>query len=249
MKLEGRSRWKRGGDAYWLGLEASKGDMNKTQGTLTTLVRGVIRVVSSGPFPLVQLHCVSPSAEDPTTLAERIAYLAPDLVVVQVHQGPGVLLDLPRVDEHLGEAQAVADVGRAAAPLPALVDAVEALLLLVAAAVAQVALRAGGRDGVGHARRDDGVREGGLFAAWQERAGQRRGKGPISRASRASGEIGGAGLQNIFSDQIGRKRWIMINDASARAAVSLAHESMGCGVFVTRPGNCPALEPKWPPRV
>lgn len=96
---------------------------------------------------------------------------------MQVHQGPGVLLDLPRVDEHLGEAQAVADVGRAAAPLPALVDAVEALLLLVAAAVAQVALRAGGRDGVGHARRDDGVREGGLFAAWQKKAEQRRGEG------------------------------------------------------------------------
>lgn len=95
-------------------------------------------------------------------------YLASNLVVVQVHQGPGVLLDLPRVDEHLGEAQAVADVGRAAAPLPSLVDAVEALLLLVAAAVAQVTLRAGGRDGVGHARRDDGVREGGLFAAWRK---------------------------------------------------------------------------------
>lgn len=40
-----------------------------------------------------------------------ITYLASDLVVVQVHQGPGVLLDLPRVDEHFGEAQAVADVG------------------------------------------------------------------------------------------------------------------------------------------
>lgn len=95
---------------------------------------------------------------------------------MQVHQGPGVLLDLARVDEHFGEAQAVADVGRAAAPLPALVDAVEALLLLVAAAVAQVALRARRRDSVGNARRDDGVREGGLFAAWRGKVWQSRGE-------------------------------------------------------------------------
>lgn len=136
------------------------------------------------------------------------AYLASDLVVVQVHQGPGVLLDLPRVDEHLGEAQAVADVGRAAAPLPALVDAVEALLLLVAAAVAQVALRAGGRDGVGHARRDDGVREGGLFAAWQKKAEQRRGEGrsvgrhvPVVRSR--------AGFVCFFFPHRGEKNYIL----------------------------------------
>lgn len=57
-----------------------------------------------------------------------------------------------------------------------MVDAVEALLLLVAAAVAQVALRARRRDGVGNACRDDGVREGGLFAAWREKVRRSRGE-------------------------------------------------------------------------
>lgn len=88
---------------------------------------------------------------------------------MKVHERPCVLLDLPGVDENLGEAQAVADVGRAAPPLPALVFTVEALLLFVAAAVAQVALGTGGRDGVGHACCDDGVGERGLFASWEWR--------------------------------------------------------------------------------
>ena len=92
-------------------------------------------------------------------------YLSADLVVVQVHERPGILPDLPRVHEHLGEAEAVADVGRAAAPLPALLLVVKALLLLVTAAATQVALGAGRGDGVGHASRDDGIGEGGLFTA------------------------------------------------------------------------------------
>lgn len=96
--------------------------------------------------------------------AQRSTHLAAGLVVVQVHERPGVLLDLPGVHEDLGEADAVADVGGAAAPFPALLLVVLALLLLVAAAVAEVALRAGRRDGVRHAGRDDGVGEGGLPA-------------------------------------------------------------------------------------
>lgn len=96
-------------------------------------------------------------------------YLASDLVVMEVHEGARVLFDFPRIDEHLGEAQAVADVRRASPPLPALVYAVETLLLLVAAAVAQLALRAGSCDGVGHPRGDDGVGERRFFAAWQSR--------------------------------------------------------------------------------
>lgn len=84
---------------------------------------------------------------------------------MEVHERPGVLFDLPSVDEHFGEAQAVADVSRAASPLPALVYAVETLLLLVAAAVAQVALRAGCRDGMGHPCCDDGVGERSFFTA------------------------------------------------------------------------------------
>ena len=94
-----------------------------------------------------------------------LTYLSAHLVVMEVHERAGVLLDLPGVYEHLGETQAVADVGRAAAPLPALALAVEALLLLVTAAVAQVALGAGRRDGVGHPRRDDGIGERRLFAS------------------------------------------------------------------------------------
>lgn len=88
---------------------------------------------------------------------------------MEVHERPGVLFDFPRIDEHFGEAQAVADVRGAAPPLPALVYAVETLLLLVTAAVAQVTLRAGGCDGVGHPRSDDGVGECCLFAAWRRR--------------------------------------------------------------------------------
>lgn len=94
-----------------------------------------------------------------------ITYLASNLIIVEVHQCPRVLFDLPRVDEHFGEAQAVADVCRAASPLPALVYTVETLLLLVAAAVAQVALRTGGRDGMGHPGGNDGVGEGSLFTS------------------------------------------------------------------------------------
>lgn len=73
-------------------------------------------------------------------------------------------IDLPGVHEAARELDPVLDVGRAAPPLPALVLAVEALLLLIAAAVAQVALRAGRRDGVGHPRRDDGEGERRLLA-------------------------------------------------------------------------------------
>lgn len=51
-------------------------------------------------------------------------YLASNLVVMEVHERPGVLFDFPCVDEHFGEVQAVADVRRAAPPLPALVYAV-----------------------------------------------------------------------------------------------------------------------------
>lgn len=94
-----------------------------------------------------------------------MAYLASDLVIMKVHQRPGILLDLPCVNEHFGEAQAVADVRRAAPPLPSLVFAVETLLLLVTAAVAQVTLCAGGCDGVCHAGCDNGVGKRSLFTA------------------------------------------------------------------------------------
>lgn len=108
-------------------------------------------------------------ARDAVTLAFQTHVLLQDLtahfVVVQIHESSGALFDLASVHKHLREAQAVTDVRRAAAPLPALVLTVEALLLLVTAAVTQVALRAGRRDGVGHPGRDDGVGERSLFTA------------------------------------------------------------------------------------
>lgn len=95
----------------------------------------------------------------------QATYLSSHLVVMKVHERPGALFDLPSVHEHLGEAEAVADIGRAAAPLPSVRSAVEALLLLITAALAQVPLRARCRDGVSHARCDDGVRERGFLTA------------------------------------------------------------------------------------
>lgn len=91
--------------------------------------------------------------------------LSPNLVIVQVHERPGILLHFAGVDEDFGEAQAVADVGRAAPPLPALVLTVKPLLLLVTTAVAQIALCARRRYGMGHSRRDDGVGKCCLLAA------------------------------------------------------------------------------------
>ena len=87
---------------------------------------------------------------------------------MEVHERPCILLDLPSVDKYFGEAQAVADVCRAASPLPALVFTVETLLLLIAATVTQVTLRTGGCDGVGHPCCNDGVGERSLFTAWAE---------------------------------------------------------------------------------
>lgn len=101
------------------------------------------------------------------------AYLAACLIIVQVHESAGILLDLSGIHKDLGEADAVADVSRAATPLPALVPVVLALLLLVAAAVAQVALGTGSCDGMGHAGCDDGVCEGSLPAPCERREGYR----------------------------------------------------------------------------
>lgn len=84
---------------------------------------------------------------------------------MQVHERPGALFDLPSIHEHFGEAEAVADIGRAATPLPSVRSAVEPLLFLITAALAQVPLRARRCDGVGHTRCDDGVRECGFFTA------------------------------------------------------------------------------------
>lgn len=76
---------------------------------------------------------------------------------MQIHECARILLDLPGIDEHLGEADAVADVRRASTPLPPVAPAIEALLLLIAAAVTQVALGTGCCDGMGHPCCNDGI--------------------------------------------------------------------------------------------
>ena len=92
-------------------------------------------------------------------------HLASHLIVMEVHESPGILLDLPSINKNFGEAQAVADICRAASPLPSLVFTVETLLLLVTATIAQVTLCTGGCNGMGHPRCNDGIGECSLFAA------------------------------------------------------------------------------------
>lgn len=94
-----------------------------------------------------------------------ITYLASHLVIMEVHERPSILFDLPSVDKYFGEAQAVADVCRAASPFPALVFTVETLLLFVTATVTQVTLCTGGSNGMGHPCCNDGVGERSLLTA------------------------------------------------------------------------------------
>lgn len=84
---------------------------------------------------------------------------------MQIHECPGAVFDLSSIHKDFGEAQAIVDVRWAAAPFPAVGVTVEALLVFVAAAVAEVSLRAGGCDGMSHSCCDDGVRERCLFTA------------------------------------------------------------------------------------
>lgn len=88
---------------------------------------------------------------------------------MQIHKRPGAVFDLSSVHKDFGEAQAVVDVCRAAAPFPAVGVTVEALLVFVTAAVAEVSLRAGGCDGMSHSGCHDGVRERSLFTACEHR--------------------------------------------------------------------------------
>lgn len=74
MKLEGKSQC--GEDAYRLGLEASKGDMNKTQGTLTILLKRATRVISPGTFlPLAVLF--RQINKGPTLQSDRLPCVRP----------------------------------------------------------------------------------------------------------------------------------------------------------------------------
>lgn len=86
---------------------------------------------------------------------------------MQVHQAAWSLFNLAGVHKAAGELDAILDVGRAASPLPAFLLIVIALLLPVAAALAQVALAARRRDGVGHPCRCDGIGERRFPTAWK----------------------------------------------------------------------------------
>ena len=94
-------------------------------------------------------------------------YLSPRLVVLQVHQRPGVLgrstrvvlLSLPGVHELPGESEAVVQVVAAAAPEP-VARQVAGPGGTAAAAGGELALAARSADGVDHAGRADGVGEG-----------------------------------------------------------------------------------------
>lgn len=96
-------------------------------------------------------------------------YLSACLIVVKVHEAPGVLLDLASVHEAPGKVDAIPHVSRAASPLPAFCLVVVTLLLTVTATVAQVALAASSGDGVCHACCGDGVGEGRLTTPCGER--------------------------------------------------------------------------------
>lgn len=84
---------------------------------------------------------------------------------MQIHKRPGTVFYLSSIHKNFGETQAIVDVSRAATPFPAIGMAVESLLLLVTAAVAEVSLCAGGCNGMGHSCCDDGICEGCLFTA------------------------------------------------------------------------------------
>lgn len=86
-------------------------------------------------------------------------YLPPGLVVVQVHERPRILLNLPGIHKDFGEPYPVSDVSRAASPFPSFLLVVLSLFFFVTTAVAQVSLRAGSRDRMGYSSSNDGIRE------------------------------------------------------------------------------------------
>lgn len=97
-----------------------------------------------------------------------LRYLSPCLVVVQVHQPAGVFLNLTGIYKAPRELHAILNIGRAASPLPALLlIVVVALLLPVAAALAEVALAARCSDCVGNSGCSDGIGECCLPASYR----------------------------------------------------------------------------------
>ena len=79
------------------------------------------------------------------------SHLPPSSVIVQIHQGPVVFINLPCIDENPREVQSVLDVGAAPAPLPPVGRELPLQLVLVAATAREVPRGARLRDGVGDA--------------------------------------------------------------------------------------------------
>lgn len=98
--------------------------------------------------------------------ANCATYLASHFIVMEVHECPGILPDLPCVYKHLWEAQTIENISWTSSPLPTLLLVVEALLLLVTTTAAQCTLSAGRRDGMGNPGSDNGVGEGCFLTSW-----------------------------------------------------------------------------------
>lgn len=99
-----------------------------------------------------------------------LCYLSPCLVVVQVHQPAGIFLNLTSIYKAPRELHAILNISRAASPLPSLLlIVVVALLLPVAAALAEVALATRCSDCVGNSGCSDGISECSLPASCREK--------------------------------------------------------------------------------
>lgn len=98
-----------------------------------------------------------------------MCYLSPGLIVVQVHQPPGVFLDLAGVHETPRKLHAVFDISWAASPFPALLLVIVALLVLVTTTLAQIALATRCGYCMGNSSGRDGISERCFPAAWRNR--------------------------------------------------------------------------------
>lgn len=112
---------------------------------------------------------------------EIVHHLSPGLVVVQVHEAPGIFLDFPGIHKAPWELNPVLDVGRTATPFPpCFLVVVVALLLTITTTLTQVALAAGCGDGMRHTCRCDGIGERRLPATCGSECGVwERGEGKI----------------------------------------------------------------------
>ena len=97
------------------------------------------------PVPVQCEQAINPSGE------YLLSYLSSSTVIVQIHQGPIVFINLPRIDEDPREVQSVFNVCAAAAPLPAVRGELPLQLVLIATAAREVPRGARLRYGVSNA--------------------------------------------------------------------------------------------------